>query len=336
MSGKNSTVSNADRERIIACYENQKKIAEISSTLNIKRTTVHQIIKLYQQTGRVNAIKRGSPSRKKLGDNEINAVRSWIDVDSTLSLNQIAARINEDFGVSVSKSTVGRLIESFNYSLKRLQFIPERRNAENTIQIRREYALEFSSLPANFSEEEIIFLNEVGFSVSSRSSRGRTLKGTPAVAIVPAIRTRNISICCAMNRNGILFYKTSTRAFNGEIFIEFLKELKDKIHEKRLKNIVLIMDNVRFHHMNEVKALLDSFNYRILYLPPYSPFLNPIENMFSKWKEITKRTNPSNETDLMTAISNGSQLVTSDDCVGFFRHMWTYIPRCLNEEEILF
>lgn len=50
---------------------------------------------------------------------------------------------------------------------------------------------------------------------------------------------------------------------------------------------------------------MESINFSFLFLPAYSPFLNPIENMFSKWKNITRRATPQNENELLSAISNG-------------------------------
>ena len=46
-------------------------------------------------------------------------------------------------------------------------------------------------------------------------------------------------------------------------------------------NVVLVLDNVRFHHCAEIKTFLKSLNVEIMYFPAYSPDLNPIENVFS-------------------------------------------------------
>jgi transposase len=72
-----------------------------------------------------------------------------------------------------------------------------------------------------------------------------------------------------------------------------------------------------------------------MYLPPYFPFLNPIENMFSKWKEHVRRMNPTNEQVLMELIEDGANLISREDTDGYFRNMLSYIPRCLNRKEIL-
>ncbi|KAI5154465.1 hypothetical protein ENBRE01_3387, partial [Enteropsectra breve] len=70
------------------------------------------------------------------------------------------------------------------------------------------------------------------------------------------------------------------------------------------------------------------------YLPPYSPFLNPIENMFAKWKQTVRRMRIQDEDDLIVAIQDGSRLISPADCNGFFRNMIGYLPRCLLKEEI--
>ena len=97
---------------------------------------------------------------------------------------------------------------------------------------------------------------------------------------------------------------------------------------------MLILDNVAFHKPYEVKQKIESYGYKIMYLPPNSPFLNPTENMFAHWKQITKRANPNNETELMHTIETGATLITSADCENYYKHMWTYLPLSLNGERI--
>jgi transposase len=65
---------------------------------------------------------------------------------------------------------------------------------------------------------------------------------------------------------------------------------------------MLIMDNVAFHKSIECREVIESSNFHLMFLPPYSSFPNPIENMFSKWKNLVKRLNPSNEEALMDFI----------------------------------
>ena len=321
MPRKNNTVSDNDRERVIASYESQKSPSEISQILDINRTTVIAIIKKYLSTGIIHAQRRGSLPTSKLSMEQMIIVKSWVDADCALSLKALADIVMDEFSITVSKSTINRILDNLNYSFKTIHLIPERQNATDNIQVRKEYAFQFSALPSIYSEDQIVFIDEVGFNVSMRTSRGRSPVGSPAVTAVPCIRSRNISIYCAIKRNRIIYFKANNRAFNGENFIDYINELKPRLQEAGVLNAKLIMDNARFHKMTSVQTVIAEHGLNILYLPPYSPFLNPIENMFSKWKDITKRLNPRNENELMSAILNGSELVTSEDCVGYFRNI---------------
>jgi transposase len=72
----------------------------------------------------------------------------------------------------------------------------------------------------------------------------------------------------------------------------------------------------------------------IQFLPPYSPFLNPIENMFSQWKEGVRKINPQNEAQLLEYIDKKFEYITGIHCRNYYNHMLSYIPRCRDGEEI--
>jgi transposase len=183
--------------------------------------------------------------------------------------------------------------------------------------------------------QNIIFVDEVGFNVSMRARRGRSLRGTPATHVVPSLRTRNISVCCAMNTTGILFYEAKTRAYNGAFFQEYLTHLTEAIQNRELTNATIIMDNVPFHHSGAAREIIENAGHSLAFLPPYSPFLNPIENMFSKWKQAVRMARATKEEGLIQKIENGAALISADDCAGYFRNMLEYIRRGLLREVIV-
>ncbi|KAI5151222.1 hypothetical protein ENBRE01_1981 [Enteropsectra breve] len=95
------------------------------------------------------------------------------------------------------------------------------------------------------------------------------------------------------------------------------------------------MDNVPFHKRSEVGEEIRTAGYNILYLPPYSPFLNLIENMFSKWKQFIRARNPVSEEGLLELIDQGAILISNENCAGFFRHMLRFLPDSINGIAIL-
>ncbi|XP_061514175.1 uncharacterized protein LOC133393386 isoform X1 [Anopheles gambiae] len=331
---RNKTTSNEDRNRVIVAFENGTSGKDIATMLNMNRGTVYSIIKKFQNTWEVAAAKRGGNRAKLLSEEAAQSIRAWIDEDCTVTLKALVEKVYERFNVRVSTTTVAREIKGFNYSFKRIHNLPERRNTDSTIEERRSYASMCYQISMENPDTDIVFLDEVGFKVSMRTSKGRSLKGTTPTIVVPQLRSRNISIVCAMNKSGIVHYLSHNRAINRELFTQFIYELKEKLRMREIHRTFMVMDNVAFHKSSEVKEAIGYDEDKPVYLPPYSPFLNPIENLFSKWKNLVKRANAQNEQELMEAITNCANLVTSQDCEGYFRNMGAYLARCLRGEVI--
>lgn len=61
------------------------------------------------------------------------------------------------------------------------------------------------------------------------------------------------------------------------------------------------------------------------FLPAYSPFLNPIENCFAKWKHLVKKENVEHVDQLLNSIQSSSEKITQDDCQGYYMNMLKYL-----------
>jgi len=323
------------RKLIVESHISGHSTKQISTFLNIKYSTIYAIIKVYQKEDRFDAKLKGGKRYKKINENHIHAIRSWIDEDCGLSLKAIKCRLQEEFSISICEKTVDRYISSFSYTLKRTSLIPEKRNDANCINARYDYAKKFFEILTSHNESHIFFVDEVGFNVSMRCKRGRSLVGTPAIQVVPGLRSRNISVCCAMTKDGIVSFKTQTSAFRVQTFSDFIDDLLTYIDGANIPNAVVVMDNVPFHKHRTIKEKFDSSHHILLYLAPYSPFLNPIENMFAKWKLLIRQSRPNNEQQLLELIQSSSCLISVDDCAGYFRNVFSFLPRCLEKKEIL-
>jgi transposase len=216
-----------------------------------------------------------------------------------------------------------------------VSFIPERRNDESSIEARYRYALQFLELSQRGDPDKIFFLDELGFNVSMRSTRGWAPVGERATQVVPGLRTRNISVCCTMSRNGAFHYRKQSCPFNRETFGVYLDELLAKFERVGLGKVVIIMDNARFHHYMEIREKILSKGHGLGYLPAYSPFLNPIENMFSQWKQLVRSSNSSNEDELLQVIDESFERISGEQCSNYFLHMLDVLDKCLEREEIV-
>ena len=272
-------VSDDIRKLIIESYLNGECIKHISAMFGIKYYTVNAIITVYKKEDRYKKKKKGGIRNKKLGNEQINAIKLWIDEDCGLSLKSIQKRIFDQYEITVCLKTVDNYISSFCYTLKNVSMIPLRRNDDKSIQARYDYAFKFIDILSHVNDSHIYFVDEVGFNVSMRCKKGRSKVGTPAIQVVPGLRSRNISVCCAMTKEGIAKFVCQTTAFKTETFADFIDNLLIDIRDINIEKAVIILDNVAFHKHSTIKAKFDKTNHVMLFLPPYSPFLNPIENV---------------------------------------------------------
>lgn len=82
---------------------------------------------------------------------------------------------------------------------------------------------------------------------------------------------------------------------------------------------VVVMDNMRSHHTQAVKDLLEQAGVQYLYLPPYSPDLNPIEKMWSNLKAFLRKAKVRLLEKLPDAVRAAFKTISSHDCSGWFR-----------------
>ena len=107
----------------------------------------------------------------------------------------------------------------------------------------------------------------------------------------------------------------------AEDFQQCLTEVTERCDNLKVENPILILDNYRMHHAR----ILNWVGFLVLYLPPYCPFLNSIENCFSKWKNAVIRSKCTLEEQLKEAIRKGFEHITSKNCEGFYRNMLKYL-----------
>lgn len=332
---RRQVVSNEDRERIIAKTLEGHSVSAIASMYRINYQTVNSIVKRYLKTGLIFVEKRGGDRRSKLTAEVKEGLLTYVDLECTRTLHEMVEWVKSTFNVDVSTSTIDRALREFHYTLKRVTLVPERRNSPSTIELRTSYAAIYRELEVDNDDKNFIFLDEVGFAVVTRPSRGRSMRGESAYLSVTAARSRNISVVAAMNKYGMIYHKIHERAVNGEDFKVSLKEINESCQRQGIPRPIFVMDNVRIHHYRGLNDDEEIASYRIKYLPPYSPFLNPIENVFSVWKNKVIRGGARTEPQLRKLICEKFNEITGEHCSSFYRKMLGYLQKAELGQEIL-
>ena len=125
----------------------------------------------------------------------------------------------------------------------------------------------------------------------------------------------------------ILSFRILERNGNQETFRQFLHQ-HDDADVAGLAGPTLVMDNVGFHKTEIVREELIILDLSVKYLQAYSPFFNPIENMFSKWNFFVMRAQAKNEVELLAAMNGVRTVITAEDCNNYCTRVNTNCNNC--------
>jgi len=161
----------------------------------------------------------------------------------------------------------------------------------------------------------IIVIDESGADLRMTSDYARAEGGNRAKAPKPHVSDSKFSIIGAIGTACVVAAMYIQSSVNTEIFAAFVKNL---LIPKLSAGKYVVMDNVSFHKSSTIVNLIESTGARVVFLPPYSPDLSPIEKMWSKIKEIIKRLKPRTNSEFHNALTSALYDVSEEDLNGWY------------------
>lgn len=146
-------------------------------------------------------------------------------------------------------------------------------------------------------------------------SRGRAAPGTRVFDSVPQNYGENVSMLAALSIKSVSAPMTITGAVDSLVFIEYLKQV---LCPSLQAGDVVVMDNLSAHKVKTVRRLIEERGARLIYLPPYSPDLNPIEKCWSKIKTYLRAVKARTYEALSEALRQALLTITEEDAKGWF------------------
>jgi len=172
-------------------------------------------------------------------------------------------------------------------------------------------------LVSRFDVRRLVFVDESGTHISMDRLRSRAPKGVRAYGRVPKNRGKNLTLIASMSLDGMgesmcVEGATDARAF--EAYVEHF--LAPSLREGQ----VVVMDNLGAHRPQKVRELIEARGAELVFVPSYSPDLNPIEQAFSKIKNILRKLSARTHEALLEAMEEALCKVTPADAAGWFDH----------------
>ena len=176
---------------------------------------------------------------------------------------------------------------------------------------------------ANFFAEQlkdvplknVVVLDESYATTQFTRLRGRCALDQRLVAAVPHGHWKTVTILAGITIQGVLAAASIDSATDGDVFSMFIREV---LAPALKPEMVVVMDNLPAHKVAAIARILEKAGCRLVYLPPYSPDYSPIENIWSKVKQVLRKREAREIPTLGEAITAALATVTATDCRNCF------------------
>ncbi|KFJ65916.1 DDE superendonuclease family protein [Francisella tularensis] len=285
------------RDIVINKYEEGMTEFELSKFFNIDKRTVVSWIEFYKRTGDYSS-KQGVGCGRVASFTDKTLIEQYlIDHPDASALD-----IKEALAPNIPRSTFYDCLNRLGFSFKKKTPKYKQRKEHE----RLEYIEKLKEIAQNL----LFYIDEMGCDNKLSILRGWSLIGEPSYGEVLAYQTQRRSIVAGYDYadKKIIAPLEYSGYTNTEIFNQWFEEhLCPSLKPKT----TIVMDNASFHKSSKLIEIANKFDVQILYLPPYSPDLNPIEKVWANFKKIFRKVNNSFE-KFCDAISYVFNKILSD------------------------
>ncbi|KAF7335978.1 DDE family endonuclease [Mycena sanguinolenta] len=256
---------------------------------DLKRRVIHMSQKLHLSSAEIvimldmplRVVQRVRQVWNEIGE-AVDMMLGMLDHSPDLYLDEIQEQIASVHGIEISLSTITRTLKRLGMTSKKLS----RTAAERCEDSRREFVLEVGKYPPEY----LVTADEAAVNIlTTYRNNGWSYRGLRAPKKCNFVRGIRYSLLPAITIDGLIYTHVKVGGYNGEQFVEWLEGLLQVMNPYPAPHSVLILDNCRIHHVDDVQEMCDAKGVKLLYLPPYSPDFNPIEECFSWIKHYIRR-----------------------------------------------
>jgi transposase len=170
--------------------------------------------------------------------------------------------------------------------------------------------------------DRFVFIDETWVTTNMTRLSGRALQGQRLVDAVPHGHWKTTTFIAALRTTGLTAPMVIDGAINGDLFCAYVEQIL--VRELREGDIV-VLDNLSSHKRQEARAAIEAVGARIVFLPPYSPDFNPIENVFAKLKRLVRTAKKRTLDELWSFLGKAIDAFAPSECLNYLRHCG-YVP----------
>ena len=231
--------------------------------------------------------------------------------DATLA--EIQTRLADIHGLKKSTSCLWRFFRRHDVTFKKKTLHAAEQDRSDVKAAREAWRENQASLdPAR-----LVFIDETATATNMTRLRGRSVEGQRLIGKAPHGHRKTTTFVAALRNDRITAPLVMDGAMTGELFVQYVEQF---LVPTLTPNDLVIMDNLPVHKVAGVKTAIETAGALLLFLPPYSPDLNPIEMVFAKLKALLRKASERTVGKLWDRIGELLQAFSSQECQNYLTH----------------
>jgi transposase len=301
------------RQRILQTIERgEGSLRQIARRFLVSLSFVVRLLQTHRRTGSLQPKPHGGGHPAALGPEDLERLRELVRQQPDATLEELRQRL----GVPCSTMAICRALVKLQLPLKKKVLQAQERDRPDV----QEKRADFRAAVAGLDVHRLIFVDESGATTAMTRTRGRAPVGQRVVGVVPG-RWDTITLTCGLRLSGV----TAAMAFEGATDAGTFENYVEQVLVPELKpGDVVIWDNVPPHQSDDAAEAVEGAGARLVPLPPYSPDMAPIEELFSKVKGILRSAGARTKEAVYGAIVEALHEVCPEDIAGWFQDRAAY------------
>ena len=303
------TYSEDLRGRIAKDVGKGARIRAVAEKYSVSPSFVSKISRLWRQEGRVAARRMGGYKRHALHA-QADAVRHKLAGNKGITLQELKDWAEEALGIRVHVSSVDRFVRALGYSYKKTLRASEQERAD--VALARAVWQEWQT-PCDPSR--LVFLDETGAATDMTRLHGRSPVGERCHDFVPGGHWKTTTFIAGLRLEGMVAPWCLDGAMDGATFLTYVRHVLVPVLRP---GDIVVCDNLGSHKVEGVREAIKAAGAVLLYLPAYSPDLNPIEQAFSKIKALLRKAAERSVEARWKTIGRVINLLSAQECKNYF------------------
>jgi len=289
------TYNNSMREnriRVVLLYNNGSTKKEIKETFLLDLKTIRRYINDFR-LHRMDSIdfedkrKNHSGNKKVITKEQEEQVKQFVKDNLITDSKEVQKQIKDKFNIEYKEATVLKLLHDLGFSYKKITTIPQKANTIDSAEKQLEFEDKYENLKKNIKDEDnILFLDGVHPTHNTKSGFAWIKKGEEKIIETNSGRDR-VNLNGAYNVESAEVIVTPSQTVNSDSTLELFDAILEK-YDDTDGNLYLFSDNARYYKSYIIQDALKTEKYKrikMIFLPPYSPNLNPIERVWKFFKK---------------------------------------------------